>query len=60
MMATMMMVMVIIMLLVMVNDDVDGVLHLVVVMVLVGRAEANDGQGQDNLEVKPSLVNIMF
>ena len=55
-----MMVMVIIMLLVMVNDDVDGVLHLVVVMVLVGRAEANDGQGQDNLEVTPSLVNIMF
>ena len=56
MMATMMMAMVIMM----VNDDVDGVLHLVVVMVLVGRAEANDGQGQDNLEVTPSLVNIMF
>ena len=52
----MMMAMVIIMLLKMVNDDVDGVLHLVVVMVLVGRAEANDGQGQDNLEVTPSLV----
>ena len=48
------------MVIMMVNDDVDGVLHLVVVMVLVGRAEANDGQGQDNLEVTPSLVNIMF
>ena len=60
MMATMMMAMVIIMLLMMVNDDVDGVLHLVVVMVPVGRAEANDGQDQDNLKVISSLVNIMF
>ena len=56
----MMMAMVIIMLLVMINDDVDGVHNLVVVMVLVGRAEANDGQGQDNLKVISSLVNIMF